>query len=467
MNGILRKHLAFFLDPGLGKTSIILSIYKILRRFRLTKGVLVVAPLRPAYMVWPKEAKKWTNFHDVSVCVLHNEWLENKEISIKKDYDIYVINPEGLPWLVAYLKDKKKWPFDILVIDESTKFKNMSSSRFKNIKQLIGRFKRRYILTGTPIPNGLLNIQGQMYIVDQGESLGAKQTYFRQEYFRPIGRREWNQWEIRSKENENRIYKKISKYAIRLSAMDHLDLPEKIDNIIKVKLPKKARKHYNELEKELFTIIQGSEIDTPTASSVAQKCWQIANGCLYEDQDILKEKKPSKDRKYFVLHEAKLDALEDLIEELDHKPILVAYNFTHDLKQLKKRFGNKLKALERGITMKESMKIEKDWNAGKIKILAAYPGTAALGLNLQECGSDIAWYSLTHDLEAYDQFIKRIWRQGMKGKVVRNHILLAEGTVDEDIIKSLNRKDKKQTNMLSMVKKYSEKRMGTLTPKKK
>lgn len=457
LSGIIKKYLAYFLDPGLGKTSIIIHLYQLLRKYKLAKGVLVVAPLRPAYMVWPKEVVKWKNFSDVSVAVLHDQWDFPKQLTIKKKFDVYVINPEGLKWLYTYLKSipKSKWPFDVLVVDESTKFKNMSSTRFKLIKAMVPAFNRRYILTGTPIPNGIPNIQGQMYIVDAGESFGSTLKGFRDNYLKQVGKKEWNQWEVRDKQHEDAIYKKISKYAIRLEAIDHLDLPEKTENIIWVDLPKKARKYYEEIENELFTIIEGKDVDTPTAASVAQKCWQIANGALYHDQDPLQKPIASIKREFFEIHDAKLDALEDLIEELGGKPVLVAYNFVHDLKRLKKRFGNKLVSLDSGTTIKQSLKIEKDWNNGKIKILAAYPGTNALGLNLQECGSDVVWFSLTYDQEADDQFLKRIWRQGMKGEVVRNHRIVSKNTIDEAILKSLTSKDKTQQSMLSVVKKYT------------
>ncbi|MDX1428551.1 MAG: DEAD/DEAH box helicase, partial [Salegentibacter mishustinae] len=425
--GINQKYLGYFLDPGLGKTSIILLLFKILKNAGLVKGLLVIAPKRPCFMVWPKELKKWSDFCGLSMTVLHNEWRLNKEAGFKKKHDIYVMNPEGLPWLLQKLKGKRResWPFDMLCVDESTKFKDTSTKRFKNLKKIVPKLKRRYILTGTPIPNGLLGIQGQMFIVDQGESLGSKANYFKTEYFKQVGKPEWNKYEIRSKEHEEKIYQKVAKYIIRLKAEDYLELPERVDNIIEIDLPKKVRKKYNELENELFTYIENEDVDVPTAAALGNKLRQIANGRLYADQDPLSKPLPADKRKVYKLHEEKLNALEELVEELDNKPVLIGYWFRHDLAALQERFKKKLVNIGSGVSMQDCIKIEKQWNQGKIKMLAAFPGSAALGLNLQESGHDIFFYSMLYDLEAYDQFIRRILRQGVLGNQVRVHHPLA------------------------------------------
>jgi len=431
--GITHKYLAYFLDPGLGKTSIILQLFKILQAIGLVKAMIVIAPLRPCYLVWPKEVKKWSNFNHLSVTVLHSEWKVPREISIKEKHDIYVINPEGLPWLIAQLKGKRKvnWPFDMLVVDESTKFKNMSSLRFRNLRWMLGAFKRRYILTGTPIPNGLRNIQGQMAIVDQGQTFGTVKSYFYHDYFKRIGRPEWNNWIPKDKAAEKKIYKKCAPFVMRMKAADYLELPEKIINPIRIKLPRKAQKYYNEMEKELFTLIETDELNASTTGVARGKCHQIANGCIYKDEDPLAPKQ--KKREFVIVHEKKLDALEDLIEELDEKPLLIGYNFKHDLIQLQKRFKG-IKNIGSGVSMNEVVKIEKDWNKGKIPLLAAYPGSAALGLNLQEVGQDVFFYSLIDDFENYDQFILRVLRQGNDREFVRVHQCIAEDTVDEAIV---------------------------------
>lgn len=455
--GTVQKYLAYFLDPGLGKTSIILMLFKMLQAAGLVKALLVVAPLRPCYLVWPKEVKKWRNFNDLSICVLHNEWKIKKEVAIKQQHDIYVINPEGLPWLKAQLKGKhkNKWPFDMLVVDESTKFKNMSSNRFKNLKGMLGKFSRRYILTGTPIPNGLDNIQGQVAIVDMGETFGITKCSFHDNYFKQVGRPEWGQWIPKNDERAEALYKKVAPFAMRMKGSDYLELPERVDNIIKIKLPRKARKHYDEVESDLFTMIDNKDLNASTSGVAAMKCHQIANGSIYEDDDPINPQfKNNDNRPFHIIHTAKLDALEDLVEELDGKPLLVGFKFKHDWKQLKKRFKKDIVTLGKGTTMKEAMKIEKQFNQGKIKILAAYPGTAALGLNLQEICNNVCWYSLLHDWEAYDQFIKRVERQGNLNTHTMNHILMAEDTVDEGIYRSVTAKGATEETFLKAMVKY-------------
>jgi len=455
--GTIQKYLAYFLDPGLGKTSIILMLFKILKHAGLVKAMLVVAPLRPCYLVWPKEVKKWRNFNDLSICVLHNEWKVKKEVAIKQQYDIYVINPEGLPWLKAQLKGKRKknWPFDMLVVDESTKFKNMSSNRFKNLRGMLGAFSRRYILTGTPVPNGLKNIQGQIAIVDQGQTFGTVKTYFFNKYFKLKGKPEWQNWIPKDDESAESIYKKVAPYVMRMKGSDYLELPERVDNIIKVKLHRKARKHYDEVEKELFTLIDSHDLNASTSGVAAMKCQQIANGSVYYDDDPINPQYKNNDsRPYHIIHTAKLDAIEDLVEELDGKPLLVGYKFKHDWKQLKKRFKNDIITIGGTTSMREAQKIEKRFNEGKIKILAAFPGTAALGLNLQEVCNNVCWYSMLHDWEAYDQFIKRVERQGNKNTHTMNHLLISESTVDEGILTSLNTKGANEKSFLDAMVKY-------------
>jgi SNF2 family DNA or RNA helicase len=456
--GLVNPQLAFFLDPGLGKTTITLQLFKILKLAGDVRGLLVVAPLRPCYMVWPKEAKKWYNFRGLSVGVLHGP---KKDAIYAEGHDINVINPEGLPWLLSKLKGKRKvaWPFDMLVVDESTKFKSMSTTRFKNLRKILPGFSHRYILTGTPIPNGLLGIQSQIALLDGGEALGRKLKDFREKFFEQVGNPQWKQWDLKSSEHEEEIYRLIAHLCVRMSATDYLKLPKRIDNDILIELPKKAQKYYDDMEKELyFEMESGEDFTAMAASSRRIKCHQIANGCIYEDQDELEKPIASDKRPYHVLHEAKLDALDDLLEELDHKPVLIGYNFVHDIKQLKKRYGNRLKVLGNGTSIEECQRLERNWNKGKISMLAAYPGTNALGLNLQESGHDIVWYSMVDDWESYDQFVKRILRQGVKGSHVRVHHLIAKGTIDQVIYASLSDKERNQGRFFEGILRYLHKK---------
>jgi len=460
LQGIIKRFLAFLLDPGLGKTTIILEIYRKLKNRKKSKGVLIVAPKRVCFLVWPKEIKKWGNFKGFTYTVLHDEW-GNKNLNIRRKKDFYIINPEGLDWLIKQLKGKRKkdWPFDMLVVDESTKFKDTSTNRFKFIKKLVPHFNRRYILTGTPAPNGLQNLQGQLYIVDQGESFGIVKKYFYQDYFTQVGNPKWKQFQPRP-DKLKKLYKKFAKFAIRLRAEDYLELPSLIENIIEIELPPKARKKYNQMEKEFFVELDKKEITALSKGSSYQKCWQMANGALYkQDESVIqpgaKVKPPTE---FHIIHNAKIEALENLIDELGGKPLLIGYSFRHDLIRLKKHFGKRLHNLGKGATMLDCMKIEKQFNKGEIKLLAAYPGTAALGLNLQETCSNICYFSLTQDYEAYDQFIKRVWRQGVKGDCTL-HILLAKNTVDELILKRNSRKEKVQKKFLDFCYEYKKKRL--------
>ena len=458
---IKNKFMALLLAPGMGKSSIILQVYKKLKRVGKVKGVLIVAPLRPAFMTWPSEVKKWRNFKNISYTILHDQW-GNKDLNITRKKDLYIINPEGLPWLISKLKGKRRgdWPFDMLVVDESTKFKETSTKRFYYMKKLVPLFKRRYILTGTPTPNGMQNLQGQLYIVDKGETFGTTKSYFMNDYFKPVGNPKWKQFEVR-KDKLKKIYRKFAKYAIRLRAEDHLDMPEIMFNYIDVQLPPKARKIYDTMEKDFFAEIEGQGLTALSAGSAYQKCWQMANGAVYkQDLDIIqpsaKKKRPTE---FNIIHDAKLEALDNLIDELGGKPLLIAYRFKHDYKRLKKHFGKRLENIGEGATMLDCIKIQNKWNKGKIELLAAYPGTSALGLNLQEAGNDVCYFSLIEDLEAWEQFYRRIYRQGMKGVLMRVHHLVAKNTVDELILARTAKKDKNQKKFLNFVYEYKRKRL--------
>lgn len=456
--GLRAKYQAFFLDPGLGKTTIILKLFQILQRAGLVKAMIVVAPLRPCYLVWPKELKKWSNFSSLTYTVLHNEFRGAKSLTPQKD--IYIITPEGLPWLLAQLKNKRKedWPFDMLVVDESTKFKNMSSGRFKNLKFLIPKMKRRYILSGTPTPNSLADIQGQMAIVDMGESFGLKISHFRMKYFTRYGKPEHKQFKITSKNHEELLYRKASKYVMRMSSKDgNLKLPRRVDNPIWIDLPKKAREHYNQIENNYFTMIDEHGFYADMEVQQRIKLHQIANGKIYTDLDPLLPK--TQKREIIDVHRAKLDALQDLREELGGKPMLIGYGFKHDLIALKEEFGDALETMG-GASMKECERLEKRWNAGKIEMLACYPGSAALGLNLQECGQDVVWYSLINNWEDYHQFILRIERQGSMHIHVLNHLIMARDTIDEPLWESLQRKHGQSDKFLQRVRDYRRRRVN-------
>lgn len=453
LRGLGNKYHGFFLDPGLGKTTIILQILKTLLNAQEVKACLVVAPLRPCFLVWPLEVQKWTNFNHLKVNVLHAESDHGKVLT--PGADIYTINPEGLPWLLKELKalgSSKNWPFDMLVVDESTKFKNMSTQRFKNLKKLIPKMKRRYILTGSPVANSLLDIQGQLAIVDMGETFGLTKKTFRDSYFTQYGKPEFQQFRITSKEHEEKIYKKASKYILRLAASDYLKLPKRIYNIIDVELPKKASKIYTQVEKEYFAVLDGEEINAELEVQQRIKCRQIANGRVYASEDILEASQ--RQRTVLSVHAAKAEAVLDLVDQLQGSPLFIGYYFEHDLAQLKETFGSRLYNIGKGVSMKECKEIERKWNSGEIDLLAAFPGSAALGLNLQGQGRDVCFFGAIESQEDFDQFIKRIERQGNKHRSVTVHMLQAKDTLDKVLLQRLYDKEAAQLKFLDRVQFY-------------
>lgn len=453
--GFKQKFLAYFLDPGLGKTTIILSLLKMLLMYRKTKGVLIIAPIRVMHLVWPLEVQKWRNFDDLKVNVMHGD---KKDLWSNLDADIHIINPAGLPWLVKQLKGKRvaNWPFDMLVVDESTMFKTYSSQRFKLLRNyFVAKMKRRYILTGTPIPNGYIQLFSQFQIVDEGFSLGTGIGQYRDLYFRlkPYTDPKHQQYELLPGHGE-KINQKIARFVCRMSAEEYLTLPPITINTIHVEMPPKAKKIYGNLEKDEFVTIKGKDVYPPTAASLGQKLHQICNGNLYEDWDVLTQGQvpSSKNRPYHKLHTAKIDALKELIAELQGKPLFIGYWYHHDLQTLKDAFPD-LVVLNSKTSDKEALRIENKWNAGKIQLLAAQPASVAHGLNFQKAGGDVCWYSLVYDFELYDQFIKRLWRQGAFKNVVV-HFLMMLDTIDDAIFEKLMAKKVCQDDFYDVMTRY-------------
>lgn len=445
-----------FLDPGLGKTSISLAVIKILMNANMAKGILMIAPLRVCYSTWSGEIEKWANFKGMSTTILHDD---NKSAIWDTKADIYLLNPEGLPWiheeLLTELRKGKKPPFNVLWVDESTKFKNYDSVRFQLLVDMLPLFKRRHIMTGTPSPKNLLDLWSQIYILDEGKSLGVNYHEFRNEYFQAD---DWNKydWQIKDFAAE-RIHAKAAPLILQMSAEDYLDMPPLVFNDIKVKLPEKAYKHYKQMEREFFTELDGLETSAEATAQSSMKCHQIANGRVYEDipEGLTDEEEREflKTRKTLNIHKTKIEALADLIDELNGKPLLVAYHYKHDLQAIQKLLGKDVPYIGSGVSGKQAKQIEQDWNTGKIPVLLGHPASMAHGLNLQDSGNDICWFSLTWNLEEYDQFYKRIWRQGVVGGC-RVHHLVAEGTTDEAMLIRLGERAEQQTDLKTALKQY-------------
>lgn len=417
-----------FLPPGLGKSLITLSAIEILKTAKHVDRVLIVAPLRVIYMVWPQEVKKWG--FDLSVGILHGP---DKDSIVRKKHDIYLINPEGLKWLLTnHATIFTKFDF-MLVCDESTLFKNYASQRFKTLKNYLHLFKRRVILTGTPAPNGLLQLWSQIFILDKGRRLGKNISTYRRKWFRP----DYTGFGYELNEGaDSQIYAAIDDLVMHKSH-NELNLPERINNVIEVKLDKSVMTNYK-LMKDTYAIeLEDSDeaIFALNAATKGMKLKQIANGMLYDN-----------DKQPVFIHAYKLNAAEELVESLSGSPLMIVYEYLHDLKILQDTFN--APHIGGGIAGKELDMIVTDWNKGKIPVLLYQCSAAIHGLNLQDGGcSDVLWYSLTFDLEAYEQVNKRVHRQGVKNSVTIHH-LLAKGTIDEKVMSVLDGKSELQNSLL-------------------
>lgn len=445
INFLLHNRCAgIFADPGLGKTAITLSIIKRFKDHPKFRGALIIAPLRVCEIVWPAEIKYWDQFNDLSYEILHGS---NRFEAAKRKADVYLLNVENIFWLFEYDFD-----WNMLVIDESSKFKSHMAKRFKTIRKHLDRFTRRIILTGTPAPNSLMDQYSQIYIIDKGEALGCYITHYRSRYFYPISYRKFIEWNLKPGADKA-IQKKISKLVMRIDAKSHLTLPPITYNQISIRLPSKAMAIYKKLEQKFFAEIDETPVLLGSAASAYNACRQVANGCLYEPPDPLIPRSQQPKRKTLSLHHAKLDAVQELVDELQGKPVLIAYHYKHDLTQLLSKFGKGTPYLGGGVSSVKSTEIVEAWNAGKLPILLGHPQSIAHGLNLQHGGHDVIWFSLTDNLENYLQFNQRVYRQGVTGQV-RIHLLIAKNTIDEAIMLRLKQKDKTQQALLNAIKRY-------------
>lgn len=427
------------LDMGLGKTVITLTAINELmfNRFEVSR-VLVIAPKRVAEDTWSRESEKWDHTKHFRVAKILGTAYE-REFAIKSDADIYVVNRENVKWLVDYFRKKKGWPYDMIVIDELSSFKSNSSQRFKALKTVMPLVKRVIGLTGTPTPNGLMDLWPQIYLLDRGERLGKTITGYRDRYFIPGQRNGYTVFNWTPKpEAEAVIQNKISDICISMAAKDYLNLPERIDNVVEIKLSDKELKAYRDFEREqLLEFDEDSTVVALTAATVSNKLLQMANGSVYDTE-----------KNVVHIHDRKLEALEDILE-FSQGPVLVFYNFKHDYDRLMEKFE---KINPR--TLNTSADIS-DWNAGKIKLLLAHPASVGHGLNIQAGGNIIVWFGLTWSLELYQQANARLYRQGQTKNVIIHH-LVTKGTIDEDVMKALKRKDAGQSALLESIKARKE-----------
>lgn len=430
---IAKKQIGLFLDMGLGKTVITLTAIKSLMYDHLAVcKVLVIAPKRVAEDTWSREHQKFDHLRDLRISkVLGTKPQRLKALSVEAD--IYVIGRDNVAWLVEhYLTTTKRWPFDMVVIDELSSFKNPNSKRFKALRKTLGATERIVGLTGTPSPNGLMDLWAEIYLLDRGERLGKSLGSYRLQYFRPAARNGHivYKWEpLRG--SKERIERAISDLCMSMSAEDYLSLPQRIDNIIPVKLSDLELKNYKTMEQDQILSLKGQDVVALSAASVMTKLLQIANGSVYDDKG-----------EAVKIHEAKLEALVEIVDTTD-SPVLVFYSFKHDLETIKTKIPDAVKL--------ESSEHIAEWNAGNIKVLLAHPASVGYGLNLQDGGHVIVWYGLTWSLELYQQANARLHRQGQNKPVIIHH-LIAEGTVDEQVMRALEDKDTSQAALLKALK---------------
>ena len=426
---------ALWLDMGLGKTSITLSAINELKynRFALCR-VLVIAPKKVAEATWQEEAKKWDHTKHLKFSTVLGSQSRRVQ-AVNSAADIYVINRDNVNWLVDYYRND--WPFDMVVIDEASSFKSNKAQRWKALKSIRGHISRIVELTGTPAPHSLLDLWPQVYLLDRGQRLGKTIGGFRERYFNPDKRNAVQIFTYKPKDGaEESVKSLLSDICISMKSEDYLDLPPQIDDAIPVALTGTAQKAYDKLEKEALLQVDDQTIDAGSAGVLTNKLLQLSNGAVYDDQ-----------HKVVKIHDCKIEAFMELIEALDGQHALVFYNFQHD----RDRILEALKKLKLCVRVFKGPQDERDWNAGKIDILLAHPASCAYGLNLQQGGHHIIWFGLNWSLELYQQANKRLHRQGQTEPVIV-HQLITQGSVDEDVISSLQTKANTQETLLQALK---------------
>ncbi len=426
---IEQKACGLFLEPGLGKTVITLSaIWDLMFDYFDISKVLVIAPLRVAENTWTEELEKWDHLTYLQISKVLGTEAQRIE-ALRRPADIYVINRENVAWLA----ELGEWDFDMLVIDELSSFKNASSKRFKALRRKRPGIDRVVGLTGTPSTNGLMDLWSEIYLLDQGKRLGKTLSSYRADFFVPDRMNGFVVYSYKPKPGaEEWIYSILSSLCVSMKSQDFLQMPERLERDVTVKLPPVAKGKYKELEREMVAKLEGKTVDAVNAAVLTNKLLQMASGAVYDENKDVAE-----------LHSAKLDALEDLIEAANGKPVLIYYNYRHDKERIQKRF-------------KEAQEIKtpedfQAWNRGEIPVAIAHPASMGHGLNLQHGGSTVIWFSLPWSLELYQQANARLWRQGQKDTVVIFR-LLSEGTIDRDVVRALTKKDLTQENLMRAVK---------------
>lgn len=428
------KRFGLFLDMGLGKTvSTLTAIEQLKYDYLDVDKVLVIAPKRVAEDTWAQEVDKWTHLTHLDVSLVLGT-PKQREQALERNADIYVTNKENTKWICE--RFKKDWPFDMVVIDELSTFKNSDSQRFKILKKKWPLFDRFVGLTGTPAPKNIMDLWAQIYLIDGGERLGKFKTHFRQRYFYPthkVAEHTFN-WELKDGAKDE-IYKMISDVTVSMESKDYLKMPERVDTVKEAKLSKKERALYDELEQNMVIendIDDDKDIVALNSASLSNKLLQMSNGAVYADDGSITH-----------IHDKKLELLDEIVEESQGQPILVMYNYKHDKERLLERY-------DFAETLDSDDYMER-WNNGEIQMLITHPASAGHGLNLQYGGSIMVWFGLTWNLEYYEQANARLYRQGQKKTTVIHH-LLTENSIDQKVYESLKNKKLGQTELMNAVK---------------
>lgn len=430
---IRHMHCGLFWEMGLGKTLATLTAVEelIYDRFEIRK-VLIIAPLRVAQDTWQAEGRRWDHLRYLRFAtVLGAESM--RLAALRQEADCYVINRENVAWLCRQYRGKQ-FPFDMLIVDESSSFKNPRAKRFRDLRKVRAVFKRIVILTGTPAPNNLHDLWAQIYLLDAGERLGRTLGEFRRRYFQPGMSNGYTvyEWFIRGEKERKQIYDGISDICMSLKTKDYLQLPGRIDNVVRIAMDPGTEKIYKKMEKEMAMELEGEEITAQNAAALSNKLLQMANGAIYDDNKGVIE-----------LHNLKIQKLKEIMEDNDGKPVLVFYSFIHDKDRIKASFPQAAELKDAGSI--------RQWNKGRIPLLLAHPASCGYGLNLQAGGSIIVWFGLTWSLEQYQQANARLYRQGQDKPVIIHHLVM-DGTIDGHVMAALQAKKTGQDALMEAIK---------------
>ena len=435
-----------FLDMGLGKTIISLTAisHLLYDSFEVSR-VLIIAPLRVARDTWIAELSKWEHLRGLKMERVIGTPKE-RVAALSRRAEMYIINRENVEWLVKHFAGRRM-PFDMLVIDELSSFKNSRAKRFLALKKILPQFSRVVGLTGTPAPNGLEDLWPQVFLLDRGVRLGRTMKSYLDMFFDTPN--SWLPYKHELKTGaEEEIYKRLGDICVSMRAADHLEMPERVDNIVEVTLSAREEKLYRQMERDMLLPYVDGDVLALNAASLAGKLLQLANGAVYDEFHNVR-----------VLHERKLDALEDLMEAANGKPLLVMYAFQHDLTRIQERFGKYTTETPEGVRELKTSADMEDWNEGRIRVAVTQPASTGHGLNLQHGGCTIVWFGLNWSLELYEQANARLWRQGQKQTVVIHH-LVTKGTMDEQVMKALHDKAADQNALLAAVKARIDQSVG-------